>query len=118
MPNYRIATGDIDGAIDDIISCKTVRAPRWDQRGILVQILVGLAIEEIADRIGIAGSIEHPPLKGDSSGGLSTRRPTFLPKPTSRNAFQLELYMALDAMQGDGPWSGFLKSMGFMSFPL
>ena len=60
--NYRIGTGDIDGAIDDIVACKRLgRHVGYD--GIMVELLVGIAIEGIADSIGVAGSLEHPPTK-------------------------------------------------------
>jgi hypothetical protein len=60
--NYRIATGDIDGAIDDIMACK--RLGRHIGRGAtLVDMLVGIALEGIAHAIGIAGSLEHPPTR-------------------------------------------------------
>lgn len=58
--NYRIGTGDIDGAIDDIIACK--RLGRHVGHGAtLVDLLVGIAIEGIADAVGVAGALEHPP---------------------------------------------------------
>ena len=61
--NYRIGTGDIDGAIDDIVACKRL-GRHVGHEGILIELLVGIAIEGIADSIGVAGSLEHPPTKG------------------------------------------------------
>ncbi len=59
--NYRIGTGDIDGAIDDIVTCK--RLGRHVGHGAtLIDLLVGTAVEGIADA-GIAGSLDHPPTK-------------------------------------------------------
>jgi hypothetical protein len=60
--HYRIGTGDIDGAIDDIVACKRL-GRHVGYNVILVEMLVGIAIEGIADSIGIAGSLEHPPTK-------------------------------------------------------
>lgn len=59
---YRIATGDIDGAIDDIVACKRL-GRHIGHGGTLVQLLVGIAAEGMADSIRIAGSLEHPPTK-------------------------------------------------------
>jgi uncharacterized protein DUF1559 len=58
--NHRIALGDIDGAIDDIIVCKRLG---WhvESEGSLVSLLLGDMIEGIADANGIAGALEHPP---------------------------------------------------------
>lgn len=58
--HYRIAKGEIDKAIDDIIACK--RLGRHVSHGFcMVSYLVGIAIEGIANRIEIAGSLEHQP---------------------------------------------------------
>jgi hypothetical protein len=58
--NYRIGTGDIDGAIDDIIACK--RLGRHVGHGAtVIHMLAGIAIEGTADAISIAGSFEHQP---------------------------------------------------------
>jgi len=60
--NYRIGTGDIDGAIGDIVACKRL-GRHVGYNGNLIEMLVGFVIEGIADSIGIAGSLEHPPTK-------------------------------------------------------
>jgi hypothetical protein len=58
--NYRIGTGDLDGAIEDFIACK--RLGRHIGHGAtVIHMLVGIATEGIADAIGIAGSFEHQP---------------------------------------------------------
>lgn len=58
--HYRIGIGDIDGAIDDAITCG--RLGRHVQRqGTLIQHLVGIALEGIADSIGIASTRESQP---------------------------------------------------------
>jgi hypothetical protein len=58
--NYRIGTGDIDGAIDDIIACKRL-GRHLGHGATVIHMLVGIAIEGFADAIGIAGSFEHQP---------------------------------------------------------
>ena len=56
---YRIAHGDIDGAIDDTISI--MRWGRYVARtGTLAQYLIGRALEESARKISIGAHSEHP----------------------------------------------------------
>ena len=95
--NYRIATGDIDGAIDDIISCKRL-GRNVGQRGLLVQMLVGIAIEGIANATGIAGSLEHPPSK-EQLERLVDESNDLPPKADFEKAFLFERYAALDLVQ-------------------
>jgi hypothetical protein len=49
--NYRTATGDIDGAIDDLVACERFGC-HIGPGGFLVQMLVGIAIEGIAGASG------------------------------------------------------------------
>lgn len=58
--NYRLGTGDIDGAVDDIIACKRLSTHCAGQ-GLCVESLVGMAIEGISLANGIAVSPEHQP---------------------------------------------------------
>jgi hypothetical protein len=60
--NYRIGTGDIDGAIDDAVTLKRL-GRHVQQQGTMVELLVGIAVESIADAIGIAGNRESQPTK-------------------------------------------------------
>lgn len=57
---YRIGTGDLDGAIADIVACKRL-GRHVGRESSFYEVLVGLAAEGTADRIGIAGSLGHPP---------------------------------------------------------
>lgn len=58
--NYRLGTGDIDGALDDVITQK--RLGRHLQRHTtIVELLVGIAVEGIADSIGVAAVRERQP---------------------------------------------------------
>ncbi len=60
--NHRVGTGDLDGAIDDIVTCH--RLGRHVARGAFyIDLLVGISLEGIGEAIGIAGSLEHPPTK-------------------------------------------------------
>ena len=58
--HHRVAMGDVDGAIDDIITCK--RLGRYVTHGAIADDLMYLAsILGAADGIGIAGALSHPP---------------------------------------------------------
>ncbi len=59
---YRIASGDIDGAIDDMIASKRLGRHAGHGPGI-VDLIIGMGIEGIADHVGIAGSLAHRPTK-------------------------------------------------------
>lgn len=59
---HRVGSGDVDGAIDDVIACQ--RLGRHIARGrAMVEALVGVAVEGIANSVGIAGSSSHPPTR-------------------------------------------------------
>lgn len=60
--NYRIATGDLDGAIDDIVTLKRL-GRLVGHNPTSLGLLIGIAFEGMADAFGIAGSLEHPPTK-------------------------------------------------------
>jgi hypothetical protein len=58
--NYCIGTGDVDGAMDDAVTC--LRLGRHIQRrGPVIEFLAGLALEGIARNIGIAGNRNAAP---------------------------------------------------------
>ena len=77
--NYRIGTGDIDGAIDDIIAIKALGRHIGHQGG-LVDMLTGISNEGLARSIGVAESLEHQPT-------------------------ETQLYRLLEAFYGKGPAS-------------
>ena len=101
--NYRIAQGDLDGAIDDILACKTL-GRRTTHNIFMVTCFVGLAIEGIADGIGIADSLDHQPTEAqlkrlldvlvDTTGKKMPARITNLQK-----VLDCERYVTLDIAQ-------------------
>lgn len=111
--HFRIGTGDIDGAIDDILACK--RYGRLvGPGGCLVQVLVGIAIEGIADSIGIAGSLEHPPTRQQLERlveGLND----LPPESEFAEAMLFERYMTLDFVQAMATGTGSLDDWGLQS---
>ena len=95
--NHRIAMGDIDGAIDDVLACKRFGC-QVGHGSCLVQMLVGVAIEGIADAVGIAGSLEHPPARQQLQrlvDGLDDLPPAV----EFEEAMRFERYMTLDYVQ-------------------
>lgn len=60
--NYQIGVGNIEAAIDELIACK--RLGRFMQnQSTFVHRLCGVAVEGLADSIGIAGSTKFQPSK-------------------------------------------------------
>jgi hypothetical protein len=95
--NYRIGMGDIDGAIDDVVACKRL-GRHVGYNGILIEMLVGIAIEGIADSTGVAGSLEHPPTKGQLER-LVNELNDLPPVGEFKKAMLFERYSSLDVVQ-------------------
>ena len=95
---YRIGTGDIDGAIDDIITCQLLG--RWCSRqGSLVMGLVGVAICGIGNASGIADNPEHQPTAEQIRRFIQSKndlKPTLW---TGNDAIESERYGALETLQ-------------------
>jgi hypothetical protein len=58
--NYRIGIGDIDGAIEDLVTLKHL-GRHMGRQGSAVHLLVGIAVEGMADAIQIAGNGDSQP---------------------------------------------------------
>ena len=58
--HYRIGMGEFDGAIDDVITCERL-GRHMEHQGTLVARLVGIAIEGIADALGVAADQKSQP---------------------------------------------------------
>ena len=95
--NYRIGTGDLDGAIDDIISCHAL-GRQIGKKGSLTEILVGIAIEGMAKSIGITGSLEHQPKQAQLQR-LTDGLRKLPPPPSMKNTDPYERYSILDIIQ-------------------
>lgn len=57
---FCMATGDIDGAINDIVSCARL-GRHLENSDLLLECLSGIACEAMAFGIGAGGSLEHQP---------------------------------------------------------
>ncbi|MDY0167373.1 MAG: DUF1559 domain-containing protein, partial [Thermoguttaceae bacterium] len=96
--NYRIAAGDLDGAIDDVVACN--RLGRHVGRGTFhTDLLAGISLEGTAQSIGIAGSLEHP-LTKERLERLLAELDCLPPPGTLRDKALAERFSGLDAIQG------------------
>jgi hypothetical protein len=101
--NYQIATGELDKAIDDIIACKCLGRRVTHNHGFMVNYLIGIALEGIANEIGIAGSLDHQPTEAQLLRLLDFYTGTTDPKLPDRadpqKTITYERYTALDGAQ-------------------
>ena len=77
--NLRIGSGDLDGAIEDIISCRRLGRLLGSQ-GLFIDAILGIAIEHTAQSIGIAASLEYQPTEEQLTRlmtGINTLPPRF-----------------------------------------
>ena len=100
--NYRIAQGNLDGAIDDIIACKAI-GRHAGHNGCMIEWLNGSVIERIAANIGIAASRKKQPTEVQLQRLLDiyiqTSSPKIPPREDLNVAIRIERYMTLDAAQ-------------------
>jgi hypothetical protein len=95
--NYRLGIGDIDGAIDDMVSLH--RLGRHTGRlGFMLPWLVGIAIEGMGYSIGIGSNPDFPPTK-EQITRLMTEFDTLLPRWTVGQALEAERFFGLAAFQ-------------------
>lgn len=95
--NYRIAAGDVDGAIEDNISLYHL-ARKTGQGGVLVEMLVSIAIEGVASAISIAGNPEHQPAK-EQLQKLRTEIDELPSLASWKHCLENERLMSLSAIQ-------------------
>ena len=95
--HYRIGTGDIDGAIDDLGTCE--RLGRHMQRqGTVITRLVGIAIESIAASVGVAAIRESQPTE-EQLQRLVDEHHTLPPLPNMDRMRLVDRYYTLDSLQ-------------------
>ncbi len=58
--NYRIGTGDIDGAVDDVITLNRL-GRHLERQGSVLASLIGVAIQGIGRSVGVADNLGRPP---------------------------------------------------------
>ncbi len=94
---FRIGTGDLDGAIDDILGIRRlgVHLQRSDRS---LPMLVGIASEGIGCSVGLAGSLDHPPTNEQIRRLLNESRQFPPPAPVSQT-LRFDRFTQLDAIQ-------------------
>ena len=106
---YRLGIGDIDGAIDDIVTIHRL-ARHGGRHGTLVAGLVGIAIEGVASAIGIGINPNFPPTK-EQLERLVAELNALPPRPTMGEVLESERYFNLAAIQ-DMYWGNNSSSSG------
>lgn len=101
---YRVATGDIDGAVQDVLACK--RLGRFVQgNGFITTNFIGLAFEGTANGVGISANREYQPT-AEQLKQFADQFDAIPPHPGLKRTMLAERYFALDSMQatacGDG----------------
>ncbi|QDS91454.1 hypothetical protein FF011L_01840 [Roseimaritima multifibrata] len=95
--NYRLGTGEIDGAIDDVITC--VRLGRHTTyQGTIMDRLVGIAVEGIAPTVGVASLLERQPSK-EQIRRLIDELDAIPPRIPMSRTLLAERYQSLDFLQ-------------------
>jgi len=94
---YRIGIGDIDGAIDDIMTAHHLGRHAGKQ-GALVSGLLGIAIEGMGYSIGIGSNPEFPPTK-EQIERLMRELEALPPRYTLNEVLESERIFGLAAMQ-------------------
>lgn len=96
--NYRIASGNIGGAIDDQISVLNLARKFALHDGVLIELLVGIAIEGVGLNLAIAENPDHQPTMEQ----LKRFQKAFddLPEFTPlENCYETERFYALSTLQ-------------------
>ncbi len=101
---YRVATGDIDGAVQDVLTCKRL-GNVVQGIGFITTNLIGLAFEGLANGIGIAANREYQPT-AEQLKQFADQLNAIPPHPGLERTMLAERYFALDVIQasawGDG----------------
>ena len=95
--NYRIGIGDVDGAIDDVITC--VRLGRHVQHGeTMVSRLIGIAVEGMAASLGVAAVRESQPSE-EQLRRFVDELDAIGPRPNIDRTILTERFYMLDLLQ-------------------
>ncbi len=114
--HYRIAVGDIDGAIYDVITCNRL-GRQMQHQGTLVARLVGIAVEGIADSLGVAAIRESQPT-AEQLQRFVAQLNALPPRPEFDRMMLAERYCTLDLLQavahGDESLASLFSDPGFV----
>ena len=94
---YRIARGDIDGALDDKLTLYRL-GRHISPNSFIVQHLVGIALESAAATIPIGGNSEHQPTREQVQRVLDGLD-ALPPRASSHDAYEFERFVGLSVLQ-------------------
>lgn len=94
--NYRIGTGDVSGAIDDVITCERL-GRQMESQATIVSRLVGMAIEVTGAYVGVASGKSQPSI--DQLRRFRDELGQLPPRPSMERCAMTERYCNLDLMQ-------------------
>ena len=94
---YRLGIGDIDGAIDDIMTLHLL-SRHAGKHGSLTMGIPSALIEGVGYSIGIGSNPEFPPTK-EQIERLMREMDALPPRPTLGDLFEMERYWHLNALQ-------------------
>jgi hypothetical protein len=95
--SYRIGTGDVDGAMDDVITCERL-GRHTESQSTLVARLVGIAVEGIAVSRSIATGKSQP--SKEQLQRFQRELDQLPPRPSMERSVLSERYYVLDVLQG------------------
>lgn len=95
--NYRIAQGNIDGAVDDTIALYRL-GRKAGYNGAFIEMIVGVAIEGVAAAVPFGADPEHPPTE-EQLKRLEAAIASLPDRPSVESLFETERLYGLDAMQ-------------------
>lgn len=94
---FRLGTGDVDGAIDDIIACARLGRHLQDS-GFTFDHVCGIAFEATAVGLGAGSSLEHQPTEAQWLRLLDEWNRLPNPAPITES-FEIDRLVVLDVMQ-------------------
>lgn len=94
---YRIGIGDIDGAIDEVITCERL-GRHAEGQGTVIARLVGIAVEGIAASLGVAAIRQSQPTE-EQLQRLVDELNALPPRPEMDRMWLAERYYTLDSLQ-------------------
>ena len=115
--NYRLGTGDIDGAIDDILTLRKLGSHLYHQQRV-IPLLLGLAFFSISDPIGPEANLQRPASREQLQRLLEALQKR-VPQVDVTPHYEHERYFGLDLLQRIA-WGEDLKTImnpSFESYP-
>ena len=94
---YRVATGDVDGAVDDILACYRL-GRHFSRHGTMVASFVGVAIEGIADAMAIDAN-PAVPANEKQLRRLAEGIRNLPPRLSREQICEIERFFVLDTLQ-------------------